>query len=159
MPWFLLYPLIGAALGAGTAKATGNDWKKGLMLGAGAGLGAGALPLALGGGAAGNAGWASLLGSDTAGAAAANAGLAKMGAGGAEGAKALAASAASGGAKTAGLSSIAKQAAIGTAMTGALGAAMPKYGQTQMLMQPGFLQPQSDPMASIQQLMLRKGRM
>lgn len=173
MPWFLLYPALAAALGAGTAKVTSNDWKKGAMLGAGLGLGAGALAPAAAGGAGG---WGALMGgSNAAGNAAANLSMAKAGIGGAEGLNAMQAagalspktiglgaagqSAAGVAAKTAGWGQLAKQAAVSTALGTGVSAAMPKYGQTQLMVNPGFLQPmQEDPMMQLQQLMSKKGR-
>ena len=149
MPWFLLYPLIGAALGAGGAKATGRDWKKGAMLGAGAGLGAGALPFAGGAAAGGNAGWSALMSGSAAPA-------------GNSVAAAKAASAWSPNAFGKVLGSAAKSAtgkglvadaAKGAAVSGALNTAMPKYGQTQNLVDPGFMPPPPDPMEQLRQLM------
>lgn len=60
IPLAILWPLIGAAVGGGAAKAKGGDWKKGALLGAAAGLTGGAASGALGGlgagaGAAGGA--------------------------------------------------------------------------------------------------------
>lgn len=187
LPWFALYPLIGAALGGGGAKITGKDWKKGALLGAGAGLGAGALPILGGAGAGGSAGWSSLVGATkapgitsaaiaagadpavaaAAGKAAVPAGMNTFGSLLGKGAapilsKTTAAGAplasASAGAQTS-AASMAKQAAIGMALGQGVSAAMPKYDSTRMLMQPGFMQQDADVMAQLQQLMQKKGVM
>lgn len=178
VPWFLLYPAIGAALGAGGAKVTGRDWTKGAMLGAGLGLGAGALAPATAGGAGG---WGALTSkaataagtAPTVGSVGMQAGmnaaqlknLAAMNLTPAElatASKGLTQAGAAAGAKGAaagGWGQLAKQAAVSTALGGAAAAAMPKYGQTQLMVNPGFLQPmQEDPMMQLQNLMSKKGR-
>lgn len=176
---FLAWPLIAAAFGAGTAKATDNDWKKGAMIGGGLGLGAGALaPAAAGGmggwsaltGGAGAAGGAGTVGSAAAANglnSAATAKLAAMNLKPAElalatktGTAGLASSGAAGAGKAAGWSQLAKQAAVQTGVGTGLSAAMPQYGQTQLMANPGFLQPmQEDPTAQLYQLMQKKGRL
>ena len=168
IPWFLLYPAIGAAIGGGGAKLAGKDWKKGMALGAGVGLGAGALPALAGAGAGGNAGWASLMGKGAAGTHAAESaamyqmasptGKAAMIKAGFNPVTGKVAAAGAGGAGKAGLATAAKQAAIGTALSGTVSAAMPKYGSTQLLMNPGPMQMQ-DPMDQLRQLMSKKGLM
>lgn len=156
MPWFLLYPALAAALGAGTAKVTGHDWKKGAMLGAGLGLGAGALAPATAGGAGG---WGALMGGKgAADTLAANQALMQV-APSAELGKTLAGAGAAKGAAAGGWGQLAKQAAVSTALGAGASAAMPKYGQTQLLVNPGFLAPQEDPMIQLQQLMSKKGRL
>ena len=167
IPWFLLYPAIGAAIGGGGAKLAGKDWKKGMALGAGVGLGAGALPAIAGAGAGGNAGWASLVGKGAAGTHAAEsaamfkmaspAGKAAMIEAGFNPVTGKAAGAAAGAGK-AGLGSAVKQAGIATAMGAGVSAATPKYGSTQLLMNPGPMQ-MEDPMEQLKQLMAQKGLM
>ena len=148
MPWFLLYPLIGAALGAGGAKATGRDPGKGAMLGAGLGLGAGALPLAGGATAGGGAGWSSLMsGTATGGATPAAVKAAAAWQPNAFG-KLLGSSA-----KAATGKGLAADAVKGAAVSGAINTAMPKYGQTQNLVDPGFMPAPPDPMEQLRQLM------
>lgn len=167
IPWFILYPAIGAALGGGGAKATGHDWKKGALLGAGAGLGAGALPLAGGATAGGTAGWGELIsgtalgGTTPASAAAAaqwspNAFGAALG----KGAGTLMGTGSGAGAHAAtegALSGAAKKAAASAAMSAALQASMPQYGQSQLLMQPGPMQGSPDMTAELMQMMRMKG--
>lgn len=189
IPWFVAYPLLAALLGGGGAKLAGKDPKKGALLGAGLGLGWGALPLAGGAATGGAAGWnalgqaaaakgagaAALAGGATPAAASSltaslaggvnpvGMGLGKL-AGGVMGAGAGAGGAGAAGAGAAGAGgmtagTLAKQALITTAAGGALSAAMPKYGMTQPLMDVGHLSPPSDVMAQLEQLMRRKGGM
>lgn len=182
LPWFVLYPLVASALGAGGAKAMGKDPKKGALLGAGLGLGAGALPILGGAGAGGSAGWSALAGStkaagitnaalaggatpaaaSAAGAAAVPTGMNGFGALLGKGAAGLSATNAAGApvaatAGKAGAGALAKQAAIMTGVGMGASAAMPKYGQTQLLMNPGFMQT-PDALAELEQFM-KKGRM
>lgn len=185
LPWFLLYPLVGAALGGVGAKATGKDVKKGLMLGAGAGLGAGALPILGGAGAGGSAGWSSLVGAtkapgitaaalqggatpavaQAAGQAAIPAGMNSFGSLLGKGAAPILSStnaagsavAGSGAGASAGTAGLAKQALVTAGVTGGISAAMPKYGMTQPLVDPRLMAPPPDMMAQLEQLM-QKGR-
>ncbi len=163
IPWFLLYPALGALTGAGAAKLSGKDAKKGALWGAGLGLGAGALPILGGAGAGGSAGWNALAGSSQAvkagltaspgvnsfGSMLGNAGNAVLGSGTTAGT--------AGAGKSASLATVGKNALASQAVLGVLGAAMPKYGQTNLLVNPGFLQPQEDVTAQLMQLMQKKG--
>ena len=151
--WAALLPIlkaagIGAAVGAGGAKLTGNDWKKGAMMGAGLG-GIGSVLPVLGGASAGGTGWGELIsgakvGGTTAQAAKAAAGWSPNTFGkllGGAGKLATGKSVVDAG----------KQAAISTALSGA----MPQYGQSPLLVDPGFMQAPPDVMAQLQQLMQR----
>lgn len=152
MAWFLLAPLIGAALGAGGAKATGRDWKKGAMLGAGLGLGAGALPLVGGASTGGAAGWSSLLSGTTA-----------PTGGSVAAAKAASAWQPNAFGKllgTAGRAAtgkgLAADAVKSAAVSGTLNTVTPQYGQTHNLVDPGFMAPPPDAMAELQALMQKR---
>jgi hypothetical protein len=136
MFWAALIPLlkaagIGAAIGGGTAAASGGDVKKGALMGAlsgGAGSGLGGLLGGVGGStasAATNAG-ASALGSTTGGVAA-------------------------GTATKVGLSELLKKAAVEQGMNAALSAATPQYGMTIPGQVPQMQE--NDPMVALQQLM------
>lgn len=165
--WVALLPFlkaagIGAGLGAGGAKLAGKDPKKGALLGASLGAAGAGAPIMFGG-KAGLAGWSSLLRPEAAGAKAAATGASTAGMTNAAANAAIAAKtgiampAATGAAKTAGLSSLTKGALASALVGSGVQAALPKYSQTQLLMDPGIMSPPSDIMAQLEQLR-QKGR-
>jgi len=173
MLWTALLPLlkgagVGAAIGAGTAAATGGNVGKGALLGAAGGGLMSAVTGGLGGAAAGkaggaaggkSAGWLSLFGGEGAKNAAANAKLAAMYPGTTVAGGTLGTTGAAAGAATAApsLGTIAKQAAITSAIGGGIGAALPKYGQTTPMQPPPMSE--LNALETIMQLINRKGRL